>query len=616
MLGLKTVIGVSALYHDAAATAIAGNEIVAGVQEERFSRRRHDQRFPMAALDFCIAQIGGIENVDAVAFYEDPVLAFDRVLRNTIDLAPETERTWPTIAASQLGHKLGVMARLRHVFRASAAQGIFIVDHHTSHMASAFYPSPFRNAAIVVVDGVGEWASTTIAEGAGTNIKPLAQIHYPHSLGLFYSAFTYHCGLKVNSGEYKLMGLAPYGKPRYLDLILKNLIDLREDGSFFLNTAYFGFLTSDQTTNGAFENLFGSPRRAPESPLTMHYMDMAASAQAVLDLAMLGIARRALAVTGQSNLCLAGGVALNCVTNGKLLREVAGLKNLWIQPAAGDAGGALGAALYVAHNQFGCGRHSGVERTDGQKGSLLGPVFSDSQIEQALVKTGLFWHRIENADAHTERVAEALAGGMIVGRFDGAMEFGPRALGNRSILADARRPDGQSYINLRIKFRESWRPFASAILDDQVATYFDLRQESPYMLLVGNLREDLRKPVDWSDFLAGDHDLVKLVTQERSAISAVTHIDHSSRIQTVDSHRNPTFHRLIQRFFEITGCPVLINTSFNVRGEPIVCSPSDAMRCFITTGIELLAIGQFLVFKHEQSESIRAFEGKVWHEPD
>ena len=612
----ELIIGVSALYHDSAAAAVVGGEILAAAQEERFSRRKHDPRFPSSALDYCISRAGGIHKVDAVAFYEDPVLSLDRVLCNTIDLAPESERLWPAIAESQLGQKLAVVERLQEVFGEAPERDIFLVDHHISHMASAFYPSPFRDAAIVVVDGVGEWASTTIGAGADTEITPVAQIHYPHSLGLFYSAFTYHCGMKVNSGEYKLMGLAPYGTPRYVDLIRDNLIDLREDGSFFLNTAYFGFLTGDRATNAAFEDLVGSPRRRPESPLTPIYMDLASSVQAVIDQAMLGISRRALAETGQTNLCLAGGVALNCVTNGRLLRDVAGLRELWIQPAAGDAGGALGAALHVAHSHFGCGRHTGVGRTDGQKGSLLGPAFLDWQIEQALREAGLSWHRVNDVDVHTERVAEALADGMIVGRFEGAMEFGPRALGNRSILADARLPGGQSHINLRIKFRESWRPFAPAILADQLAAYFDLRQESPYMLLVANLHEELRLPVDWSSFLAGDHDMMKLVNQARSAISAVTHVDHSARIQTVDPHRNPKFHRLLQRFFEITGCPVLINTSFNVRGEPIVCTPANAVSCFINTGIDLLAIGGFLVFKREQAAAIRGLEGRLLHEAD
>ena len=613
---MPTVIGVSALYHDAAAAAVIGSEIVAAAQEERFSRRKHDPRFPNSALDYCIGQVGGPEKIDALAFYEDPALAFDRVLRNTIDLAPETEQAWPAIARSQLGQQLAVLERLQRVFPAGAAPEVFIVDHHVSHMASAFYPSPFHDAAIVIVDGVGEWASTTIADGAGTEMTPIAQIHYPHSLGLFYSAFTYHCGLKVNSGEYKLMGLAPYGTPRYVNLILDHLIDLRDDGSFFLNTAYFGFLTSDRATNALFEELVGSPRREPESPLTPMYMDLAASAQAVLDQAMLGIARRALTLTGRSNLCLAGGVALNCATNGRLMRDVAGLEGIWIQPAAGDAGGALGAALHVAHRHFGCDRHAGVGRADAQKGSLLGPAFSDSEIQRALEEGGLSWHFEEDPDVHTASVARALADGLIVGRFDGAMEFGPRALGNRSILADARRPDGQHHINLRIKFRESWRPFAPAVLADHADSYFDLRQESPYMLLIGNVREELREPADWSGFLGGDHNLMNLVNQKRSSIPAVTHVDYSARVQTVDQQRNPAFHRLLQRFFEITGCPVLINTSFNVRGEPIVCTPADAAQCFVNTGIDVLAIGRFLVFKQEQTEGIRSREGEVAHDAD
>jgi carbamoyltransferase len=612
---VKTVIGVSALYHDSAVAAVTGSDIVAAAQEERFSRRRHDQRFPSGALNYCLSRVGGVERVDAVAYYEDPAFSFDRVLRNTIDLAPQSERQWPTIAASQLGEKLAVFDRLKRAFL-PAEPDFFIVDHHVSHLASAFYPSPFPDAAVVVVDGVGEWASTTIADGTDTRITPLEQIHYPHSLGLFYSAFTHHCGLKVNSGEYKLMGLAPYGTPRYVDLILDHLIDLREDGSFRLDTSYFGFLSGERATNAAFEELVGSPRREPESALTRHYMDLAASAQAVIELAMLRIARRALAVTGRKNLCLAGGVALNCVTNGRLLRDVASLEELWIQPAAGDAGGALGAALHVAHCHFDVERQVHSTRADGQKGSLLGPAFSDSEIERALREAGLTWHRVDDREEHASRTADALAQGMIIGRFEGAMEFGPRALGNRSILADARRKDGQAYINLKVKFRESWRPFAPVILEDQMEACFDLTRESPYMLLVASVREKLRRPMDWSDFRAGDDDLLKLVNQERSVISAVTHVDYSARVQTVDPRRNPAFHRLLQRFFEKTGSPVLINTSFNVRGEPIVCIPADAVRCFINTGIDLLAIGPFLVFKREQSVAIRASEGMVPHELD
>lgn len=613
---MKTIVGVSALYHDAAAAVVTGSEIVAAVQEERFSRRKHDPGFPVKALQYCIAQAGGKANVDAVAFYEDPVLVLDRVLKNAIDLAPATEKIWPRTASSQLLVKINVMERFAHALGPSVSENIFIVDHHMSHAASAFYPSPFRQAAIVVVDGVGEWASTTIASGTDLEITPLAQIHYPHSLGLFYSAFTYHCGLKVNSGEYKLMGLAPYGRPRFVKLILDHLIDLRDDGSFFLNTDYFGFLTTDEATNHKFESLFNTSRREPESELSLVYMDIAASAQAVIDEAMLRISRQALAITGEKHLCLAGGVALNCVSNGKLLRELPGLEGIWIQPAAGDAGGALGAALHVAHKYYEYPRHANVGKSDGQKGSLLGPAYSNSEIEQSLIAAGLKWHLIEDRAEYTSRVAEALNAGLIIGRFDGRMEYGPRALGNRSILADARRAHGQSYINRRIKRRESWRPFAPAVLADRATEYFDLPQESSYMLLVADVREELRRPADWSDFRSGNGDMLKLLNQQRSSLPAITHVDYSARVQTVDSERNPAFYQLLKRFYEISGSPVLINTSFNVRGEPIVCTPEDAVRCFLDTGIDVLAIGPYVVFKAEQSDEVKAKEGKLHHESD
>lgn len=610
---MHNVIGISALYHDAAAAAVRGGEIVAAAQEERFSRRKHEPRFPQAAINYCIAELGGADRVHAVAFYEDPVLSFDRVLRNTVEDGSQSERTWPVAARSQLVEKFAVLERLR---REVGPRETFIVDHHVSHMASAFYPSPFHEAAIVVADGVGEWASTTIADGRGIDLTPLAQIHYPHSLGLLYSAFTYHCGLKVNSGEYKLMGLAPYGTPRFVDLILDKLIDLRPDGSFHLNTEYFGYLAGERATSVAFEKLFGGRRSDPETPLSALHMDLAASVQAVVDRAMIALARQALTMTGRRRLCLAGGVALNCVSNGRLLRELPGIDDIWIQPAAGDAGGALGAALHVAHRHFGAPRHRGVGKSDGQKGSLLGPEFPDAEIERAMREAGLSWHRATDETAHDQHIAEALAAGKIVGRFAGRMEFGPRALGNRSILADPRRPDGQSHINRRIKFRESWRPFAPVVLDEHAGSYFDLNHDSPYMLLVGNVREHLRLPVDFSGFLAGDHDMIKLLNQARSSIPAVTHIDYSARVQTVDAGRNPAFHRLLRRFFALTGCPVLVNTSFNVRGEPIVCSPADAVQCFLNTGIDLLAIGPFLVLKTEQSAALRAREGTITHEPD
>ena len=613
---MKTVIGVSALYHDSAAAAVTGSRIVAAAQEERFTRRKHDRRFPQAAIDYCVHTVGGADNIDAVAFYEDPALAFGRVVENAVELAPATEAIWPVAATAQLGQKLDILTSLAGIAGPRAQDNIFVVDHHISHLASAFYPSPFQAAAVVVADGVGEWATTTIADGDGTRIQPLAQIHYPHSLGLFYSAFTFHCGLKVNSGEYKLMGLAPYGQPRFVQTILDNLIDLRPDGSFALNTDYFGFMSSELATSPRFADLFGLPRLAPDAKLTIAYMDLAASAQAVIDQAMLGVARRALSITGRHHLCMAGGVALNCVTNGKLLRNLPGLRGIWIQPASGDAGGALGAALHVAHHHFAASRHPGVGQEDSQQASLLGPDYTPEVIEQALTEAGLVWNRPATMEAHTSQVAQALADGLIVGRFDGRMEFGPRALGNRSILADARRTDGQSHINRRIKFRESWRPFAPVVQAERAADYFDLTQESPYMLLVANLRAEHRTEVDWSDFRAGDGDMIRIVNQRRSSLPGITHVDYSARVQTVDAGRNPDFHALLDRFAAITGCPVLINTSFNVRGEPIVCTPRDAIRCFLNTGIDLLAIGPCIAVKSEQSPELRAREGNMEFERD
>jgi carbamoyltransferase len=612
---VNATIGVSALYHDSAAAAVVGGELIAAAQEERFTRRKHDPRFPLNALNYCIGQVGGPDKIDAIAFYEDPVLSFDRVVKNTIDLAPATEEIWPAASTSQLCNKVGLVERLATI-APKASENIFIVDHHISHLAAAFYPSPFKNAAVVVADGVGEWATTTIADAEDRQIVPLAQINYPHSLGLFYSAFTYHCGFKVNSGEYKLMGLAPYGEPRFVQKILDHLIDLHADGSFSLYTEYFGFLTSELATTAKFEQLFESPRRQPESPLTPLYMDIAASAQAVIDEAMLRICRKALADTDRRHLCLSGGVALNCVTNGKLLRQLQGLEGIWIQPAAGDAGGAVGAALHVTHKYFEYPRRANTREIDSQKGSFLGPEFSMTEVEGALRRAGLAWQTVEDASEYVDRVAAALKDGLIVGRFDGRMEFGPRALGNRSILADARRPDAQRHINLRIKRRESWRPFAPAVLAHKASDYFELNHESPYMLLVADVRERLRTPVDWSGFRSGDSDMMKILNQQRSSLPSITHVDYSARVQTVDAARNPAFHQLLNRFYAVTGCPVLINTSFNERGEPIVCSPDDAVRCFLNTGIDLLAIGKFLVFKTEQSNEIKSREGSVRYEPD
>ncbi|MCX7379906.1 MAG: hypothetical protein NT133_00470 [Alphaproteobacteria bacterium] len=614
--GLPAIVGVSGLYHDSAAAAVVGGEVIAAVQEERFTRRKHDPNLPERALAWCLEQIGGRERLEAIAFYEDPALSMDRVLRNAVEMAPGSAASWPAAARSQLGQKLLIGDALRRYLPAERSGNVFVVDHHVSHAASAFYPSPFAEAAVVVADGIGEWASTTVAHGKGSLIETLSEIRYPHSLGLFYSAFTYHCGLKVNSGEYKLMGLAPYGQPRYVDRIMDRMIDLREDGSYRLNTEFFGWLTSDRATTAAFEAVMGCPRRDPESMLTIEYMDIAASAQAVIDEAMLRIVRTALARTGSGNLCLAGGVALNCVTNGKLIKRLPELKRIWIQPAAGDAGGALGAALHVAHTAYGQARHAGVGQRDGQKGSLLGPSYGEAAVAAAIDAAGLVAHHFDSTEACVARTAEALAAGLIIGRFEGAMEFGPRALGNRSILADPRRLDGQAYINLRVKFRESWRPFAPVVLADHSSTYFDLDDESPYMLLVADVREAFRRPVDWGDFREGSADMFKVLGQPRSTLPSITHVDYSARIQTVDAERNPPFHALLSRFHALTGCPILINTSFNVRGEPIVCDPEDAVRCFLNTGIDVLAFGNHLVFKSEQSEAIRLMEGKMEFAPD
>lgn len=605
---MRAILGISGLYHDAAAALVVDGRIVAAAQEERFTRKKHDPAFPRNAIAYCLGQLPAGQGLDAVAFYEDPILSFDRVVKNAIQMAPASAATWDAAALSQLTRKIPVIDQLRDHLPASRKDNLFFVDHHLSHAASAFLPSPFEEAAIIVADGIGEWASTSIGRGRGTAVDLHKQIHYPHSLGLFYSAFTQYCGLKVNSGEYKLMGLAPYGEPRFRDIILDKMIDLREDGSYRLDMRYFGYAVSASAIGDAFEEVFG-PRREPESDLTQRHMDIAASAQAVIDEAMIRLARHALAETGTRTLCLAGGVALNCVTNGKLLKALPELEGLWIQPASGDAGGALGCALHVAHGVAGHPRPGGCR--DGQSGSLLGPEYSAEEMAAALDATGLVYMRIDDAARRNAALADLLADGKIIGRFDGRMEFGPRALGNRSIIADARRPDGQTHINMRIKFRESWRPFAPLVLAEAVSDYFDLDGESPYMLVVANVREDLRLPVDWAAFRAGDVDMMKVLNQPRSPLPSITHVDYSARIQTVDTERSPDLHALMSAFRDKTGCPVLINTSFNVRGEPIVCSPQDAINCFINTGMDVLAIGPFIAVKAEQSGDIRAREGSM-----
>lgn len=594
------VLGISAFYHDSAAALVTGGVPLAATHEERFSRRRHDPTFPKRAVAACLRQVGAtLDDVAAVAYYEDPRLKFRRVLASYAmagwRAAPAAGRT----TAAWLGRKLWVE---RTIARQLAALGMGRVPpvtcrrHHESHAASAFLPSPFESAAVLCVDGVGEWATTTIWHGRGTTLTPAGEIRFPHSLGLLYSAFTYFCGFKVDSGEYKLMGLAPYGTPCYADLVRRELIHVAPDGTFRLEVGRFEFLRGRQMTGSAFEELFGLPRRRPEGPLLDQHFDLAASVQAVTEEVLLRLARTAVERTGERRLCLAGGVALNCVANGKILRSGI-VDDLWIQPAAGDAGGALGAAMATAAER-GAGRpHLAAGGGDAMAGALLGTAHDEQAVQEAL-------HRVRavsvrpHEDKLYELVARKLADGEVVGWFQGRMEYGPRALGSRSILGDPRDPEMQRRMNLKIKFRESFRPFAPAVLVEHAAELFDLDRPSPYMLLVADVAEDQRIPSEPRE----GHRGLDLLYQRRSTIPAVTHVDGSARVQTVGQRDNPSFHRLLTAFFELTGCPVLVNTSFNVRGEPIVESPHDAYRCFMRTGIDALAVGPYLLDKADQPE--------------
>ncbi|MBW8886656.1 MAG: carbamoyltransferase [Fibrobacteres bacterium] len=585
------ILGLSCFYHDSAAALLKDGAIVAAAQEERFTRKRHDDAFPERAVAYCLREAGiSIADVGLVAFYDKPFLKFfDRIVDTWLAVAPKGLPSFRSALPAWAGGKLWMRNALK---KHLGYQGrILFPMHHESHAASAFLPSPFEEAAVVTLDGVGEWQTTTIAHGKGNDFEILSEIRFPHSLGLLYSAFTYYAGFKVNSGEYKLMGLAPYGDPKYVKTILDNLIDLREDGSFRLNMGYFGYLGGLAMTNARFHRLFGGPPRKPESPLTQREMDLARSVQEVIELAVMRICRQAAGLTGSRNLCLAGGVALNCVANGKLLRS-GRFDRIWIQPAAGDAGGALGAAL-LAHHRF-RGNARAPDPQDSMRGALLGPAYEDHAIEALLRERGAPYRRFAGEDLY-DTAAEALSQGEVIGWFQGRMEFGPRALGARSILADARRPEMQREINLRIKFREGFRPFAPAVLRERAEEWFGLQTDSPYMLFTAPVREDKRGapvPADVHGF-----DMLKSV---RGAIPAVTHVDGSARVQTVDAERNPSFHRLLRAFERKTGCPVLVNTSFNVRGEPIVCTPYDAYLCFMRTGLDLLVMGNFVVRKSEQ----------------
>ena len=595
-MGAK-ILGISAYYHDSAACLVMDGEIVAAAQEERFTRLKHDSRFPTHAIESCLREGGlaGPGELDFVVFYDKPLLKFERLFETYLRFAPVGLPSFLQAMPLWLRQKLSIRELIR---RELDYQGtILFTEHHESHAASAFFPSPFERAAILTVDGVGEWATVSLGFGEGNRIRILKEIQFPHSLGLLYSAFTYFTGFKVNSGEYKLMGLAPYGRPKYADLINRELIDLREDGSFKLNLRYFNYGAGLTMTNARFARLFGGPPRHPEGPLTQREMDMAASIQVVTEKALLGLVRAAHAASGGENLVMAGGVALNCVANGRILRE-GPFANLWIQPAAGDAGGALGAALFV-HHQLLDGTRTVDGRRDLQRGSLLGPSFDDATIGRFLEERGIRAVRYHDPEALADRVSDLITDGRVIGWFQGRMEFGPRALGCRSIIGDARNPGMQTTMNVKIKFRESFRPFAPSVLAERAAEFFDLAVESPYMLLVAPVRSDrllAATSVDGGDLTGLDK--LKAV---RSVIPAVTHVDGSARIQTVSREDNPRYHRLIERFFEKTGCPVIVNTSFNVRGEPMVCTPDDAYRCFARTNMDFLVLGSWLVDKAEQN---------------
>ena len=598
------VLGISAYYHDSAAALVDNGRIVAAAQEERFSRRKHDPSFPQHAIEYCLTEAKlRLDDIDYVVFYDKPFLKFERLLETYIAFAPHGFRSFRIAIPLWLREKLfqknllrGELGKFDENFDWNSR--LLFCEHHLSHAASAFYPSPFEDAVVLTMDGVGEWATTSAAIGAGNRLEVFQEIHFPHSLGLLYSAFTYYTGFKVNSGEYKVMGLAPYGEPKYAQRILDNVIDLKLDGSFRLDMSYFNYCTGLTMTNERFDALFGEPVRGPNKLLTPFHMDIAASIQAVLDEAVLRLARDLAKKTGARNLCLAGGVALNCVANGKVLRE--GLfENIWIQPAAGDAGGAVGAALAATHLY--AGRARTPNGGDGMAGSFLGPSFAQPEIERRLSAVGAKFAVVAEEEM-IETTAKALADQQAVGWFHGRMEFGPRSLGARSILGDPRSATMQRTLNLKVKYRESFRPFAPSVLREDVADWFDLDVDSPYMLIVADVRKDHRRAMTPNEQTLFGIDKLNVA---RSEIPAVTHVDYSARIQTVHANTNPLFHRLLTRFKALTGCPVLVNTSFNVRGEPIVCTPEDAFRCFMGNELDLLVIGNCILRKAAQDSDLK-----------
>ena len=600
------ILGISAFYHDSAACLLKDGEIVSAAQEERFTRKKHDAAFPRCAIEYCLKEAGiGANDINNVVFYEKPFVKFERLLETYLAFAPKGFKSFakamPVWIKDKLFQKAALVKELNNIFSDDVnwRERLLFSEHHLSHAASAFYPSPFENAAVLTLDGVGEWTTTSLAVGKGSDLKVLKEIHFPHSLGLLYSAFTYYTGFKVNSGEYKVMGLAPYGEPKYVDLIKEKLITVADDGSYQLDMSYFDYATGLTMTNKKFDALFGGPPRTSEAELTQRDMDLAASVQKVTEDIVTQIARDIARDTGERNLCLAGGVALNCVANGTLLREKI-FENIWIQPAAGDAGGALGAALsawYLHHNSE---REVSSER-DAMKGAYLGPEFKDAEIEAELEACGTKFKKLSD-DELIEHVATALADEKSVGWMQGRMEFGPRALGGRSIIADPRSTAMQKQLNLKVKYRESFRPFAPSVLREDVNEWFEHDTDSPYMLLVADVQKDKRRTMtDEEETLFG----VDKLNVPRSSVPAITHVDYSARIQTVHADTNPRYHNVISKFKEKTGCPLVVNTSFNVRVEPIICSPTDAFKCFMGTELEVLAIGNYLMIKEEQDDSLK-----------
>lgn len=595
---MRNILGISAYYHDSAAALLSDGRIVAAAQEERFSRKKNDERFPRNAVAFCLKQAGlAASDLDAVVFYDKPIIKFTRLLESYLAVAPGGWATFPRALPPWLGEKLNLRSTIRYEMPGLPDRTpILFTEHHQSHAASAFFPSPFEEAAILTVDGVGEWATTTIGQGRGNEVDMIKELKFPHSLGLLYSAFTAYCGFRINSGEYKLMGLAPYGEPKYVDLIFDHLVDVKEDGSLRLNLEYFHFLRGLRMTNSKFDRLFGGPRRKAETPVEQRHMDVARSIQTVAEEIMLRLARHAREVTGQRNLCMAGGVSLNCVANGKILREKI-FDRVWIQPAAGDAGGALGAALAVWYMRKEDPQPRTVIQPDAMQGAFLGPEFSDDEIESVLQKHNAIYRKLDR-ESLLDDVIDYLADEKIVGWVQGRMEFGPRALGHRSILGDPRSPKMQSILNLKVKYRESFRPFAPAVLLERAPEFFELDAASPYMLIVAPVQPAQRLEVD-----AQASGLERL-KQLRSTLPAITHVDYSARVQTVTAGQNPAFHAILKRFEDKTGCPVLMNTSFNVRGEPVVCTPDDAYRCFVNTEMDYLAIGNFLLERGAQPQKV------------